>query len=108
LFLKELSGKTNLTIIMVSHDIDEAFFLSDKIIVMNKGIKEQEGNPTDIFLKPKNAFVKNFVSDYILVEGKEKLVNGKKMVEGKFLLPAKKGKGKHFINFKKTNYKFFD
>jgi len=107
-FLKELSEKTNLTIIMVSHDIDEAFYLSDKIVVMNNGRKEQEDSPEKIFLQPKNDFVKNFVSDYILVEGKERIVNGRKMIEGKFLLPAKKGKGKAFINFKKTNYKFVE
>ena len=105
-FLKELSEKTKLTIIMVTHDIDEAFFLSDKIVVLNNGKKEQEGKPTEIFLNPRNEFVKNFVSDYVLIEGKQKTVNGKKMIEGKFLLPAK-GKGKAFINFKKTNYKVF-
>jgi len=107
-FLKELCEKTKLTTIMVSHDIDEAFFLSDKIIVMNSGKIEQQGKPEEIFLHPKNAFVKDFVSDYILVEGKKKSVNGKDFVEAKFLLPAKKGKGKAFINFKKTNYKMVE
>lgn len=107
-FLKELSEKTKLTIIMVSHDIDEAFFLSDKIIVMNSGKVEQAGKPEEIFLQPENEFVRDFVSDYILVEGKKKSVNGKDFIEGKFLLPAKKGKGKAFINFKKTNYKMVE
>ncbi|PJA19398.1 MAG: polyamine ABC transporter ATP-binding protein, partial [Candidatus Diapherotrites archaeon CG_4_10_14_0_2_um_filter_31_5] len=107
LFLKELSEKTSLTVLMVTHDIDEAFFLSDKIVVMNNGRVEQEGKPEEIFLNPINAFVKNFVSDYVLIEGKPRIVNGKKMIEGKFLLPAK-GKGKALINFKKTNYKFLD
>ncbi len=107
LFLKELSEKTGLTMIMVTHDIDEAFFLSDEIIVMDSGRIEQTGKPTEIFLNPANDFVRNFVSDYVLIEGKQKIVKGKKMIEGKFLLPVK-GKGKAFINFKKTNYKFFE
>ncbi len=108
-FLKELNKKTGLTTIMVTHDIDEAFFLSDKIVVINQGKKEQEDTPENIFLNPKNSFVKNFVSDYILIEGKQKTVNRRKMIQGKFLLPVKeKQKGRAFINFKKTNYKFFD
>ncbi len=107
-FLKELSEKTGLTIIMVTHDIDEAFFLSDRIVVMDKGKKMQEGKPEEIFLKPKNDFVKNFVSDYVLVEGKQKNLHGKNFIEGKFLLPVKKTGKKALINFKKTNYKFFD
>ena len=107
-FLKELGEKTGLTIIMVTHDIDEAFFLSDRIVVMDKGKKMQEGKPEEIFLKPENDFVKNFVSDYVLIEGKQKNLRGKNFIEGKFLLPVKKTGKKALINFKKTNYKFFD
>ena len=106
LFLKELSRKTGLTTIMVTHDIDEAFYLSDEIVVMNNGRVSQTGSPVQIFLKPKNSFVKNFISDYILVKAKQKTVKGKRFVEGKFLLPVKKGFGKAFVNFKKTNYRF--
>jgi len=106
LFLKELSEKTGLTTIMVTHDIDEAFYLSDEIVVMNNGRVSQIGSPVQIFSKPKNSFVKNFISDYILVKAKQKTVKGKRFVEGKFLLPVKKGSGKAFVNFKKTNYRF--
>lgn len=106
LFLKELTEKTGLTTIMVTHDIDEAFYLSDEIAVMDSGKISQIGSPIQIFSKPKNAFVKNFISDYILVKGKQKTVKGKKFVEGKFLLPVKKGSGNVFVNFKKTNYRF--
>jgi len=103
LFLKELQNKTGLTMIFVSHDIDEAFFLSDKIVVMNSGKIEQVGSSLEIFSKPKNSFVKNFVSDYVLVEAKK---NGKNL-EAKFKIPAT-GKGKAFVNLKKTNYKFVE
>jgi len=109
LFLKQLQGKTGKTMVMVSHDIDEAFSLSDRIIVMNNGKVEQIGKPEEIFLKQKNSFVKGFVSDYVLVEAEKTTRNGKPFIEGKFLIPAKNaksaGKGKAFINFKKTNYR---
>ena len=106
LFLKELTQKTGLTTIMVTHDIDEAFFLSDEIVVMNSGKISQIGSPIEIFSNPKNSFVKNFIADYILIEAKHKTINGKNFVEGKFLLPVKKGQGRVFVNFKKTNYRF--
>src|SRR3989344_3888691 len=104
-FLNELREKTSLTMVLVTHDIDEAFFLSDRIIVMNSGKIEQIGSPIEIFSTPKSDFVREFVKDYILVEGAEKTRNGKKFVEAKFSLRAK-GKGKHFISLKKTNYRF--
>ncbi|MEK6942416.1 MAG: ABC transporter ATP-binding protein [archaeon] len=105
--LKGLQEKTSQTMVFVTHDIDEAFFLGDTIAVMNEGKIEQAGGPRDIFLHPKNAFVKDFVSDYLLVEGKA--ANG--TIEAKFSFEAKIGgkeKGKPFFIAKKNNYKFFD
>ena len=104
-FLKELQEKTGITTVMVTHDIDEAFFLSDKIIVLNNGQKMQEDSPENIFLKPKNSFVKKFVSDYELIEAQKKTINGKNFIQGKFLFPAKKDGKRFFLSFKKTNYK---
>jgi len=105
LFLKELQETLNITTVMVTHDVDEAFYLSDKIIVLNKGEKMQDDKPENIFLKPKNAFVKSFVSDYELIKGKVKTINGKQFIQGSFLIPVKKGEKEFFINIKKTNYK---
>lgn len=104
--LKEIQEKTGKTMVFVTHDVDEAFFLSDKIVVINKGKTEQEGLPQEIFLKPKNVFVKEFVSEYMLVKGKNVKKNGKTFVEGKFSFEAKKRKGKPTITIKKSNYKF--
>ena len=108
IFLKNLQEKTGLTMLFVTHDIDEAFFLSDKIIVMNNGKIEQYGNPKAIFLRPINRFVKEFISDYILIKAKVKTKGNKSIIYGKFSFLAKKAKGKQFINLKKTNYKFFE
>ncbi len=61
--LKDLQKKFGLTIIMATHDLNDALNLSDKIVVMNKGKIEQVGTPKEIIFKPKNFFVKDFVSD---------------------------------------------
>jgi len=108
LFLKDLLKKTGITMIFVTHDIDEAFFLSDKIAVMQNGRLEQVGDPFEIFSKPKNAFVKDFVSDYMLIEGRQKKSGKKTFIEGKFSFSAKEGKGNPLINLKKSNYKYIE
>ncbi len=109
LLLKELQTKTKITMILVTHDLDEAFFLSDKIIILNNGKIEQEAKPpTEIFLKPKNKFVKEFTKDYILVSATAKQEKEKTILQAKFSIETQKRKGKAFINLKKTNYRFFE
>ena len=55
--LEAIRGKT---VIMVTHDIEEAFELGDKICVMNKGTIQQSGTPISLLFQPKNDFVKQF------------------------------------------------
>lgn len=105
-FLRELRGRTGLTIILVTHDIDEAFSLSDKIVVMNNGSVEQIGSAIEIFTKPATEFVREFVSDYIIATAKGKKVGGKGFIEGKFRLPAAKTSGMAYVSIKKWNYRF--
>lgn len=108
LLLRELREKTRITIIMVTHDIDEAFSLSDNIAVMSTGKLEQFGSPVEIFTKPKTGFVKDFVSDYILVKARGKKIGGKYFAEGKFCVPVKNIMGTAFISLKKNNCKFVE
>lgn len=49
------------TIIYVTHDQVEAMTLADKIVVMNNGRIEQVGKPLDLYYKPANRFVANFI-----------------------------------------------
>jgi len=59
--IKELQKKTKVTIIYVTHDQAEAMAMSDEIIVMNKGEIQQIGKPEEIYEKPLNKFVANFI-----------------------------------------------
>lgn len=61
--LKGMQKSMGLTVIMATHDLNDALRLSDKIIVMAKGSVEQEGVPKEIISKPKNSFVRDFISD---------------------------------------------
>ncbi len=59
--LKKLHDRLQATIIYVTHDQVEAMTLGDKIVVMNKGIIQQIGEPLEIYDKPKNKFVAGFI-----------------------------------------------
>lgn len=59
----ELQRRTKKTAIYVTHDQSEAFAISDRIFVMNKGKIEQAGTQLDIYLRPTSEFVASFVGD---------------------------------------------
>jgi iron(III) transport system ATP-binding protein len=59
--LRELQTRLGLTTIMVTHDQEEAQSLSDRIVLMNEGRIEQIGTPWEIYNRPANAFVAEFI-----------------------------------------------
>ena len=58
--LDELKKKT---IIMVTHDVQEAFELGDRICLMDAGKIVQQGTPAELLFKPKNKFVEDFLQE---------------------------------------------
>ena len=61
IWLAELQKRTGVTTIYVTHDQGEALALSDRIIVMNQGRIAQVGTPREIYQKPADLFVADFV-----------------------------------------------
>ncbi len=61
--LKSLHKRLGITFIYVTHDQEEALTMSDTIVVMNDGIIQQIGAPTDIYNEPKNPFVADFIGE---------------------------------------------
>jgi spermidine/putrescine transport system ATP-binding protein len=59
--LKNLQRDVGITFIYVTHDQGEALAMSDRIAVMNKGVVEQIGSPTEIYNRPKTPFVAGFI-----------------------------------------------
>lgn len=60
---KELDELKKKTIIMVTHDVQEAFELGDRICLMDKGKIVQIGTPADLLFNPANEFVKEFLKE---------------------------------------------
>lgn len=67
--LKRLQGETGITFVFVTHDQEEALTMSDRIAVMNAGRVLQVGAPRDIYDRPANHFVANFIGDSNFLTG---------------------------------------
>lgn len=66
--VKELQQKFNKTFIMVTHDMDEAIKLADRIVIMSHGEVVQIGTPNDILAHPANDFVRDFIGENRLIQ----------------------------------------
>lgn len=86
--IKELQKKLGITTIYVTHDQQEALSVSDRIAVMNKGIIQQIGTPRDIYMKPNNKFVANFIGTTNFIECSIENNSGESLL----VLPGKKRK----------------
>ena len=61
--IKHLHESIGITIIYVTHDQSEALTMSDRIALMNEGRIEQVGSPTELYERPVNHFVADFIGD---------------------------------------------
>jgi len=61
--IKELQRKLGVTTVMVTHDQEEALSMADRIVVMNQGVIEQIGTPTEIYREPETLFVADFIGE---------------------------------------------
>ncbi len=61
--LKKIQEDLNITVVFVTHDQEEAMAISHRIVVMNKGVFEQIGTPTEIYDKPASQYVASFIGD---------------------------------------------
>jgi ABC-type Fe3+/spermidine/putrescine transport system ATPase subunit len=65
----EVHRNFGITSIFVTHDLEEAFAISDKVAVMNNGNLEQVGSPAGIFSRPRSRFVADFVGHKNILSG---------------------------------------
>lgn len=61
--LLTLQNKLGKTILFITHDLDEALKLGDRIAIMKNGVIVQIGTPEEILENPANEYVSNFVED---------------------------------------------
>jgi iron(III) transport system ATP-binding protein len=68
--LRDLQRRLGLTTIFVTHDQEEANSICDRIAVMNAGVVQQVGTPMELYEKPRNLFVANFLGTANIIEGR--------------------------------------
>lgn len=64
--LKEIQKKFKTTMIYITHDQEEAFSLSDRVMVMHEGNIEQIDTPNKIYNYPANDYVRKFVTNHLI------------------------------------------
>jgi len=67
--VRALQRRLGVTTIMVTHDQEEALAMADRIVVMNHGVVEQVGAPTEVYTRPASPFVARFVGQMNFISG---------------------------------------
>lgn len=100
--LKELQKKLHITMIFVTHDQSEALSLSDRIVVMDKGIIVQVGSPRDVYFYPASEYVASFIGksnlfqdngDYYIIRPED--INMHKVNRADYVIKEKIFMGQH-------------
>lgn len=66
--IRQIQQRLGLTAVYVTHDQEEAMAVSDRIIVMKNAEIAQEGTPHDLYDRPANAFIADFIGDANLID----------------------------------------
>ncbi len=88
--LRDFHKEYEITVLYVTHDQNEAMFLSDRIALMNGGSIEQIGNPLEIYENPKTDFARKFIgkANFVKIEEKKFFVRPEDIViskDGKYV-----------------------
>ncbi|MFP4180220.1 MAG: ABC transporter ATP-binding protein [Spirochaetaceae bacterium] len=67
--LRKLQRSLGITTLFVTHDKDEALTMSDRVAIMNEGKIVQEGSPVEMYERPVNSFVANFLGEANIFSG---------------------------------------
>ena len=81
--IKEIQKKTGITVVYVTHDQTEAMAMSDRIFLINRGVVQQSGTPEEIYNRPINQFVADFLGKVDFFKGIAE--------EGRIVIPSMGG-----------------
>ena len=74
--IKHIHENLGMTVVYVTHDQTEALTMSDRIAVFNEGVIQQLAPPNELYEKPENAFVADFIGENKRLAGTIKETNG--------------------------------
>jgi len=80
--IKHIHEQLGVTVVYVTHDQSEALTMSNRIAVFNDGVIQQLASPADLYERPENAFVAQFIGENNRLQGKvREISNGECVVE---------------------------
>jgi putative spermidine/putrescine transport system ATP-binding protein len=74
--IKDIHEKLGVTVVYVTHDQSEALTMSNRIAVFNEGVIQQLAPPDDLYERPDNAFVAQFIGENNMIYGMVKEIDG--------------------------------
>jgi len=66
--IKRIQKQFGVTMIIVTHDQEDAFKLADRVIVINEGHIEQIGTPEELYKQPKSNFISSFIGENNIID----------------------------------------
>ena len=100
--IKDLQKKFGITVVYVTHDQNEAMAMSDRIIVLNRGVVQQVDSPINIYKNPVNQFVADFVGKINFIKGNA-FENKIEFSEGQFMNYNGDKRGKIVLSIRPEN-----
>ena len=61
--LQDLRSRLGLTVLFITHDIGQACYLADEVVVMENGLVVERGTTDDVIFNPQNAYTKRLLAD---------------------------------------------
>jgi osmoprotectant transport system ATP-binding protein len=89
--LKRLQKKVNKTIVFVTHDMNEAIKIADRIVMMREGSIVQVGTPEDFLRNPVNDFVRSFIGEERLIRHPDSVFIHEVMLRNPVCIESHKG-----------------
>lgn len=96
--LKKIQKEINITFIFITHDQEEAFTMSDRVVVLNQGQIQQIGSPQDIYNEPENKWTAQFVGTSNVIDNGVFVNDNCVRFDGKKFACSDTGFGEHERN----------
>lgn len=75
--MRDLRKKRNMAILFITHDLGQAYYLSDRVLVMHHGKIVEQGPVEEVLLHPQHEYTRGLMSDVPLLHGRESMLTAK-------------------------------
>lgn len=103
--IKRIQRETGITTIFVTHDQEEAMSISDKMVVLDFGVKQQYASPQSMYTDPENLFVAKFLGNPPINTLEAEVKKGYLMINDKKFMDVDVPDGKYDVGLRPENFR---